>query len=54
MDEREARICVVLGMNVPVMGEENERRVVVEEVCKTLKGTKTAKALVWMDADLII
>ena len=43
-DEREARICAVAGVNVPVMGEENEREVTVEEVRKALNGTKAGKA----------
>lgn len=30
-------------VNVPVVGEENERRVLFE-VCKALKGTKAGKA----------
>ena len=43
-DEKEARICAVAGVNVPVMEEENEREVSVEEVRKALSGTKAAKA----------
>ena len=43
-DEREAAITVVGGMNVPVMGDENDRDITRGEVNRALNETKTGKA----------
>ena len=44
-EDREADIVAVGGVQVPVMGEENEREITVEEVKRTLNETKGGKAL---------
>ena len=43
-EEREAEIVVVGGVEVPVMGELNEREITREEVERALKDTKAGKA----------
>ena len=42
--DREADIVAVGGVQVPVMGEENERGITIEEVKRALKETKGGKA----------
>ena len=44
-EDREADIVAVGGVQVPVMGEENEREITVEEVKRALNETKGGKAL---------
>ena len=43
-DDREADIEAVVGVQVPVMGDENEREITREEVKRTLNETKGGKA----------
>ena len=43
-EDREADIVAVGGVQVPVMGEENEREITVEEVKRELNETKEGKA----------
>ena len=43
-EDREADILAVGGVQVPVMGEENEREITIEEVKRTLNETKGGKA----------
>ena len=43
-EDREADIVAVGGVQVPVMGEENERKVTREEVKRALNETKGGKA----------
>ena len=42
--DREADIVAVGGVQVPVMGEENEREITIEEVKRALNETKGGKA----------
>ena len=44
VEEREAEIVAVGGVEVPVMGEVNEREITREEVERALKDTKAGKA----------
>ena len=43
-EDREADIVAVGGVQVPVMGEENEREITIEEVKRALNETKGGKA----------
>ena len=43
-EDREADITAVGGVQVPVMGEENEREITREEVKRSLNETKGGKA----------
>ena len=43
-EDREAHIVAVGGVQVPVMGEENEREITIEEVKRALNETKGGKA----------
>ena len=43
-EDREADIVAVEGVQVPVMGEENEREITIEEVKRALNETKGGKA----------
>ena len=43
-EDREADIVAVVGVQVPVMGEENEREITREEVKRALNETKGGKA----------
>ena len=43
-EDREADIVAVGGVQVPVMGEENEREITREEVKRALNETKGGKA----------
>ena len=43
-EDREADIVAVVGVQVPVMGEENEREITIEEVKRALNETKGGKA----------
>ena len=43
-EDREADIVAVGGVQVPVMGEENEREITIEEVKMALNETKGGKA----------
>ena len=43
-EDREADIVAVWGVQVPVMGEENEREITIEEVKRALNETKGCKA----------
>ena len=43
-EDREADIVAVGGVQVPVMGEENEREITIEEVKRELNETKGGKA----------
>ena len=43
-EDREADIVTVGGVQVPVMGEENEREIAIEEVKRALNETKGGKA----------
>ena len=43
-EDREADIVAVGGVQVPVMGEENEREITIEEVKRALNETKGSKA----------
>ena len=43
-EDREADIVAVGGVWVPVMGEENEREITIEEVKRALNETKEGKA----------
>ena len=43
-EDREADIVAVGGVQVPVMGEENEREIAIEEVKRALNETKGGKA----------
>ena len=44
VEEREAEIVAVGGVDVPVMGEVNEKEITRDEVVKALKDTKAGKA----------
>ena len=44
LEDREADIVAVGGVQVPVMGEENEREITIEEVKRALNETKGGKA----------
>ena len=43
-EDREADIVAVGGVQVPIMGEENEREITIEEVKRALNQTKGGKA----------
>ena len=43
-EEREAEVVAVVGVEVPVMGEMNEKEITKEEVERALKATKAGKA----------
>ena len=43
-EDREADIVAVGGVQMPVMGEENEREITIEEVKRALNETKGGKA----------
>ena len=47
-EDREADIVAVGGVQVPVMGEENEREIAREEVKRALMKQKEVKHLEWM------
>ena len=47
-EDREADIVAVGGVQVPVMGEENEREITIEEVKRALNEMKEVKHLEWM------
>ena len=50
VEEREAEIVAVAGVQVPMMRDENENEITKEEVVRALKETKTGKAPELADA----
>ena len=51
-EDREADIVAVGGVQVPVLGEENEREITIEEVKRALNETKGGKAP-GMDGEIV-